>query len=383
MVPKAIILSIIVGTALMANQVQPEVQGQPVKQYKSGEAEKGYASEDIQKGWAFGHDPKQNNSEEPAFVPPKIKRDIVTILEESLVVQKEQLKEQRKIRSILEEQFDPKPHLIRKGDGSECIANSSADCFEFPLIAEAKRVPVMANYLKNPHDPKAVAAWKEWFSVYLNHNFDIGKATEYDSATNGSNTFKTDFKRDGYDSPSGSFYVAKDKHNSRLLNAFGSKGLSLKILLGKTPDLDLYAMDQIAMFVKQNPALPVELIFADRKSAELYNSGARTLSFIGQAFSQSNVSKRIGSVADFPKELQSTPAYSPSFKDKGHNVSKIIKSGKMNADKLANSIVEWMIFEKIVDPAQLNDSRIWKDIEGFGSKYIKETYNKEIKGGVN
>jgi hypothetical protein len=382
MVPKLIILSLLTGSLLLAVD-QSQTQGQPTKQNKTGEAEKGYVSDDIQTGWAYGHDPKVKKQEDDVFVPPKVKRDVITILEESLQVQKEQLKEQRKIRAILEEQFDPKPHMLKKEDGTECVANSSADCFEFPLIAEAKRVPVMANYLKNPHDEKAVAEWKEWFAVYLNHTFDIGRATEYDSAQNGSNTFKTDFKRDGYDSSTGYYYVAKDQHNSRLLNAFGSKGLSLKILLGKTPELDLYAMDQIAMFIKKNPALPVELVFVDRKSAEIYNSGAHTLSFVGQAFSQSNVSKRIGNATDFPKELQSTPAFSPSFKDAHHNKSKVIKSGKVDADKLANSIVEWMIFEKIVDPAQLNDSRIWKDIGGFGSKFIKETYNKDIKGGSN
>lgn len=382
-VNKIILIPAILCLSLLATATEQDVE-KKAKPFKSTEAEKGYKSEDIQTGWAFGQDATvQQKQDEVVLKTPKTKRDIATILEESLAVQKEQLKEQKKIRAILEEQFDPKPHTIKKDDGTECVANSSADCFEFPLIAEAKRVPVMANYLKDPHDEKAVGEWKKWFSVYLNHTFDIGRAGEYDTAENGSNTFKTDFKRDGYDSPNGFYYGAKDRHNSRLINAFGNRGLSVKILLGKTTDLDLYAMDEIAMFIKTHSALPVELVFLDRSSAEVYSGGARSLDFVGRAFSQKNVSKRIGTAADFPSSLQATPAYMVSFKDAKRSKTKIIKSGKASSSKLANSIIEWMIFEKIVDPAQLNDSRIWKDSdENYGAKYIKEMYGKDMKGSI-
>lgn len=353
------------------------------KPKKSSEAEKGYTSSDIQKGWAFGEDADVQQEQEIVIQPSKkTKRDAATILEEMLVVQKEQLKEQKKIRAILEEQYDPKPKVITKADGTKCIANSSADCFDFPLIAEAKRVPVMANHFKNPHDAKATAEWKKWYAVYLNHNFDIGKAWEYDSAENGSNSFKTDFKRDGFDSAKGDYYVEKEKHNSRVINAFGTRGLSMKILLGKTPELDIYAMDQLAMFIQNHPALPIELVFMNRESAEVYSGGARVIPFVGQAFSQKNLTKRIANKeGEFPVNLQATPAYSVSYKDGTRNNTKIIKAGKVEAGRLASSIIEWMIFEKIIDPAQLNDSRVWKDADGIGTRFLKESYGKDLKKG--
>lgn len=354
------------------------------KPKKSSEAEKGYTSSDIQKGWAFGEDADVQQEQEIVIQPSrKTKRDAATILEEMLVVQKEQLKEQKKIRAILEEQYDPKPKVITKADGTKCIANSSADCFDFPLIAEAKRVPVMANHFKNPHDAKATAEWKKWYAVYLNHNFDIGKAWEYDSAENGSNSFKTDFKRDGFDSAQGYFYTAKEKHNARLVNAFGQRGLSMKIYLGKSPELDMYAMDQIAMFIQKHPNLPIEIIFENRSSAEIYAGASKALSFVGSALAQQNVVKRIAmNDKDFPANIQSTPSYSASYKNEKISKTKFIKTGKIEANRLSNSIVEWMIFEKIIDPAQLSDSRIWKDIEGYGSQFIEETYGKKIYKGT-
>lgn len=352
------------------------------KDQKNGtEAEKGFTSEAIQRGWAFGYDPKNNKQEQQEVVSiPKTKRDIAIILEESLAVQKEQLKEQRKIRAILEEQFDPKPKTIKKEDGTECVANSSADCFDFPLIAEAKRVPVLGNFLKNPYDHNGAGEYKRWLATYENHLFDIGKAVQYDSAENGSNTFKTDFKRDGYDSPEGYFYGAKEKHNSRLINAFGQKGLALKIFLGKTKDLDLYSMDQIAMFIKNHPSLPIELLFLDQSGAEVFRAHARQMDFVGKAFSQSNVIKRVAGAGEFPSTLQSTPAYMASYGIAKQAKTRIISSGKMQSNKLANSIVEWLIFEKIIDPAQISDSRVWQDVGDYGAEYIKKTYHIQVEG---
>lgn len=382
---RACLLSLAAASLLFAGSgTYNENEAQGEKPKKTSEAERGYTSTDIQKGWAFGDDASFQNQDEivPQQVVKKTKRDAATILEEILIVQKEQLKEQKKIREILEEQYDPKPKVIVKADGTKCIANSSADCFDFPLIAEAKRIPVMANHFKNPHDSKATAEWKKWYATYLNHNFDIGKAWEYDSAENGSNSFKTDFKRDGFDSAKGDYYVEKEKHNTRIINAFGTRGLSLKILLGKTPELDLYAMDQIAMFIRNHPSLAIELVFSTRESAEVYKGGARAISFVEKAFSQSNVTKRlVSSSAEFPVNLQATPAYQVSYKDGKRSHVKIIKSGKVESGKLSNSIIEWMIFEKIVDPAQLNDSRIWKDAEGIGNKFIKDTYGKDLYRG--
>lgn len=353
------------------------------KNKKTSEVEKGYVSKDIQKGWAFGDDSARNEEGEGEVQTAikKTKRDIPTILEEILAINKEQLKEQKKIRSILEEQFDPKPKTITKADGTKCIANSSADCFDFPLIAEAKRVPVMANYLQHPEDAKAVAEWKKWFAKYLNHNFDIGKATEYDTATNGSNSFQTDYRTDGFDSYGGYFNVAKEEHNKEILNAFGKKSLSLKMYFGKTKDLDLYSVDQVALFCKDFPDIPIELIFLTKESADIYAGAASSLDFVRSAFSQPNVKRRVAAKGEIPDTLQATPAYSPTYKDDKREITKIIKNGKVSSSKLANGIIEWMIFEKIVNPAQLNDAKVWKDSGNYGVDYIKNTYNVDVTRG--
>lgn len=377
---KTFFLSVVVSTVLFAGTDGAGTQTGH-KNKKNTEVERGYKTGDVEKGWAFGDDNKYQDDDEEKIITgiKKSKRDPATILENILVVQIEQLKEQKKIRKILEDEFDPKPHMITKKDGTKCVANSSADCFEFPLIAEAKRVPVMANYLLHPEDAKAVSEWKKWFSKYLNHTFDIGMATEYDTAENGSNTFQTDYRTDGFDSSGGYFNVAKAQHNSALLNAFGHKGLSLKIYLGKTVDLDLYSIDEIAMFCKANKDVPIELVFLTKASAETYSGAARTLELVGTAFSQPNVTKRMARNGEIPETLQATPAYSPHYKDKQRDLTRIIKTGKINNEALANQIIDWMIFEKIINPAQLNDARIWKDSGNYGVDFIKKTYNINVE----
>ncbi len=376
LVTKVLLLSIVASTALLSAENTMDQH----KNKKTSEAEKGYKTKDIEKGWAFGDDAEtQAEPEKVIDGVKKSKRDPATILEEILVINKEQLKEQKKIREILEEQFDPKPKMITKEDGTKCIANSSADCFDFPLIAEAKRVPVMANYLLHPENDKAVGEWKKWFAKYLNHTFDIGMATEYDTAANGSNTFQTDYRTDGFDSSGGYFNVAKKEHNTALLNAFGTSGLSLKIYLGKTVDLDLYSIDQIAMFCKDNNKLNIELVFMTKASAETFAGAQESLPFVKEALTRSNVTKRMALKDEIPNTLQATPAYAPKFKGADKMYERIIKTGKISKDSLATAIIDWMIFEKIVNPAQLNDARIWKDSGNYGIEYIQKTYQKNVK----
>lgn len=354
------------------------------KKKNTSEAEKGYTKDQIEKGWNYGEDAIIDKEEIVASASAKKKsnKDVLSLLEEILEIQKKQLAEQKRIKEILEEEFDPKPRMITKEDGTKCIMNSSADCFVFPLIAEARRVPVMANYLKNPHDQKAVSEYKKWFATYLNHNFDIGKATEYDTAENGSNSFKTDYKSDGFETSGGYFSVAKQEHNQKIINAFGKNGsLFLRVYLGKTPDLDLYAADHIAIFINKHPDLKVELLFANKESANAYKGLSEVMPLFKQAFTARNTIKRVAGTNEIPATLQATPAFEPHFKNKNINSKRIVKNGKLSSDSIDNYIMEWLIFEKIVDPSQLNDAKVWKDNGNFSKEFYKNTYGVDIKQG--
>lgn len=346
----------------------------------SSEVERGYTPEQIEKGWNYGDDPDFNKTVRTTGANNrKGQKDLLAMIEEMLEIQKEHLKEQKRIREILEEQFDPKPKMVTKSDGTQCIANSSSDCFVFPLVAEAKRVPVMAEYLQHPDDMSKVAEWKKWFSKFLNHNFNIGKANEYEAALNGSTTFQTDFHRSELDNKFGYFGTAKAEHNSKIVNLFGSKKmLKLRILIGKTPSSDIYAMDDIARFINKHPNLGVELIFLDNNAATIYSDGANVLSFIRKAFTSPMVTKTINPSL-FTAGMQTSPIFMPVFTQNGQDISKAITVGKISQDTLANNIIEWLIYEKIVDPATLNDSKILNDVGTLGEQYMMDTHKVTIK----
>ncbi|MDD3465634.1 MAG: hypothetical protein PHE67_00675 [Campylobacterales bacterium] len=355
----------------------------------SSQVERGYKSDEVERGWVFGDDNdnnKTNNTDEQITVTPdknnrKGQRDLVAILEDMLAIQKEHLKEQKRIRQILEEQFDPKPKLITKADGTKCIANSSADCFDFPLIPEAKRIPVMAEYLSHPNDMQKVSEWKRWFSKYLNHTYDIGKANEYEAAANGSTTFQTDYHSGSVDDSYGYYSVAKAEHNTKIINLFGQKGLlKLRILIGKTPTVDLYALDDIARFIIKHNNLPIELIFFDNASASIYSDSTSLLSIAKQAFNAPRVVKKIDPSL-FTAGIQNSPTYVPIYNKSGENISKPIKYGKLSSDMLASEIIEWMVYEKIIDPATLNDSKVMKDVGKIGEDYMRDSYGINVNHG--
>ena len=139
-------------------------------------------------------------------------------------------------------------------------------------------------------------------------------------------------------------------------------------------------MDNISKYIKQHPGLPIELKFFDKNSADIFKGASRSLEMLDEALYQKNLIKSVNNGKDFPASLQSTPAYEISFVNKNINAKQIIASGKILSDKLDNLIVEWMIFKKIVDPAQLNDDKIWKDSsDEYVKKYYKSKYKKDVK----
>lgn len=89
-------------------------------------------------------------------------------LEELVKIAKKQLETQEEILKIMQQEFDPQPHTIINEKGEECIANSSADCYEHPVIAEARRIPVLKNWLVKG-DMKSSAEWLRWQSKYFKH----------------------------------------------------------------------------------------------------------------------------------------------------------------------------------------------------------------------
>jgi thiol-disulfide isomerase/thioredoxin len=97
-----------------------------------------------EKGWNWYKDPKLEKPAEKKPEPPK---------------------EEKKEEEAKEE---PKKE-------PEELKNTSVDNFEFPLTDEAKSVPVLAEWLRNPTEENA-RKWMAWQAKYFKHNEQISRS---------------------------------------------------------------------------------------------------------------------------------------------------------------------------------------------------------------
>lgn len=115
---------------------------------------------ETEKGFAYGNEdalPKIDKKDSAKESELAIIRDIL----------EKQLKVQTEILAILKDEYNPEPRIIINEKGEECIANSSADCFEMPITAEARRVPVIKNWMQKG-DLESSAKYLQWQGKYFN-----------------------------------------------------------------------------------------------------------------------------------------------------------------------------------------------------------------------
>jgi hypothetical protein len=119
--------------------------------------------------------------------------EVVKLLKE----QKKQLEEQNKKLKIVKERLEyAYPNITpiysnHEKTGKECLTNSSAECFVFPLQAEAQHVPVLANWLSNP-SPTNSKEWLRWESKYFNHLQKISLGNRFAFLSGGPGVYQTD-----------------------------------------------------------------------------------------------------------------------------------------------------------------------------------------------
>lgn len=103
---------------------------------------------DPTKGWLWYDDPVKEKQQEEQQKNPEPK----TVMEEIKPPEQEQTKEEEKKEY-----------------------NTSVDNFQFPLTEEAKRVPVLAEWLRNPTEENA-KKWLAWQAKYFEHNEKIARS---------------------------------------------------------------------------------------------------------------------------------------------------------------------------------------------------------------
>jgi len=299
----------------------------------------------IERGWRFGDFKDINNTKK------KTKKTAEDLLAEILEVQKKQLKVQNKILKILEEQFNPKPKEIVI-NGKKCIENSSAECFNFPVIAEAKRIPVLKNWLKNPTIENA-AKWQAWLSKYMSQVLNIGMSNVQAITQFGDKYYKHHFLTNGFIDATGYNKALEAKTNSMVLKKYLSKKIQIYIFLGYQSDIDAISIPTLSEFYnKFSNDIEIAVIYLNK---DIQTKLKNIYSFV---LKNPIKRKNLISILDTNKNVFYGEKYFKHFgiyatpsivvRNLKTNKSQIIQTGKSTMQTIIDNIIEYAKLNKLI-----------------------------------
>jgi hypothetical protein len=298
----------------------------------------------------------------------KNKRPLHEILEDLVRLSKKQLVEQKRIREILEEEFNPKPQIITKKDGSKCVANSSADCFVMPLTSTAKRVPVFKNWLQNPTIENSVKK-KQWLSKYVNQitkgaYSDMFALQQYPNAYNTSS-----YNSLTYSNGMGKGSVVQSKFKKSILDKYKDK-YKLYIFIGSS-EMDLYSVDVLAKTVSLNSQLNYEIVYKDSKAKKMIEEYAQRVGIVGVFNHHKNY---IGGKYFKKFNIQATPALSIGI----NGELQTLATGRISNSTLIDKVNQYLEFKGVVKASDYKDFKMWNGQGSIATDYIKNMYGVDI-----
>jgi len=339
---------------------------------------------DYKKGWNLYFDTKKiasEESQEELKKEPLSKKIELDILQKILDENRKQTKIQEKILSLLEEELDPKPKEVVV-NGKKCIANSSADCFVFPLIAEAKRVPVMAEFLKDPYDLKKAAAYLLWQASEMNQVINIGNALQFAYAQWGEKVYPIGAQTPAYSSLDGAYEAKILPQAEKELILSKKDSLAFSIFIGKNFNMDIFSAKSIMDVIAEYGQLDIEIIYYDQKSKDVFEGAVSSVYDIKKLKNWNLVRKQVD-----PKKFDSfniftSPSFVAKIKGKDKNEAQTILNGKIDTTSFRSRTISFMELKKMIDYSTFSESKAWQNdtAKQYVNDYYKSTQNANIKG---
>lgn len=317
----------------------------------------------LERGFRFGDVTK--NSEEENLK----KKSQKELLEELVKLSRKQLKEQKRIREILENEYDPQPKIITLADGTKCIENSSAKCFKMPMINEVKKIPAIAEAYKNP-TLKNIKTREMWYGTYtlnvLKDSYLKGQAIrelgpKYPLATKPLGTINNY----GYDS------LALKKYRKSLVDKHMSK-FELNIFIGLNKSLDMYSLVRLAYLIKENPAWNFNLVFNSQQSKTDWEKQYKNF-YAARYFKKANAVVQPSAFKEF--KVYTTPSI--FLKDKKKNKDTLVFIGRATQEDIISRVIEYMIQNKYIKRNDLTASKAWNS---SSSENVVEDYFNSTLG---
>ena len=315
----------------------------------------------IERGYKFGGLSDNNDSR----LKKKSEREL---LAELVKLNRAQLKEQKRIREILENEFDPKPKEITLKDGTKCIENSSAKCFKMPMIPEVRKIPAIANAYKNP-TLKNIKTRELWYAKYtdavLNDAYLKGQAIrelgpKYPLATRPRGTIETK----GLDS------VVMSHYKKRLVAKY-MKNFKLNIFLGMNESLDMYSLVRLAYILKDNPTWNITLVFNSATAKKHWEDQYKNF-YASKYFARAKVVVQPSAFKEF--KIYTTPSI--YLQDLKHKKDVFIYKGRATENDIISRVLEYMVNNKYIKRNELSAEKAWKAKSSL--PLIQNYYEKDI-----
>lgn len=316
----------------------------------------------LERGFRFGDVKKDSDEEELK------KKSQKELLEELVKLNRKQLKEQERIREILENEYDPQPKMMTLPDGTKCVENSSAKCFKMPMINEIKKIPVYVDAYQK-RDLESMKKKEMWEGTYvlnvLKLSYLKGQAIrelgpEYPLATKPLGTINNY----GYDS------VALKKYRKSLVDKNMSK-FELNIFIGLNKSLDMYSLVRLAYLIKENPTWNFNLVFNSQKSKKDWEKQYKNF-YAARHFKKANAVVQPSAFKEF--KVYTTPSI--FLKDKKKKEDTLVFVGRATQEDIVSRVIEYMIQNKYIKRNDLTAAKAWNS--SSSEKVVEDYYNNSM-----
>lgn len=309
---------------------------------------------------------------------------ILKYLKEISEENKKQTKIQEDILKILKSSFDPEPKIIKKEDGTECVANSSANCFDYASLIEnnpeVRRIPAMKEFLSDPYDLSKVAEYQKWQAELFKHAFNTGNSIQLAQEEFGDKAFPLGLNRTTYNSATGVAEAnllpeIKRKYLDEIKDKF-----TIDIYLGYNTNLDLMAIPGITSVILNNPTLNYKFYFNSQSSKDIFDSAMNSI------YAQDGLNSNIVRIVDEKRfkefNIYTSPSIMMSYiKNDKENVGQTIHTGNITNDAFINRVFNYLEFLKVLDYQKLSDTKYWET--EAGEKERKDFYKKRFGVGID
>lgn len=282
-------------------------------------------------------------------------KSIVKLLSEILKTNKEILR-------VLQNEFDPKPKVIVGEDGTKCTENENANCYSMPQFTKEAKLPVFANFFKDPSIQNAanVVMWTD------KHIYEIRKRgalqTQAIMHFGDQITPMNGLSRVGYQDSSDMYGKFETQYKANIvLNTLKQNKFHLQFYWGDDfaqNTLMLSKLSQLVKYYELYGEIPLTVYF---KSANAKAQIERVFQVLDNRESLRGIYNKVG-FKIIPQEQYISRGIKnfPSFAiyDEKNNGLQILISGPSDIGSITKSIERFLEFNGYLRADQFSDEKI-------------------------